>query len=142
MEERGRAVGQVDVEVLLLLGEVVGCLVVLAVGVWEGVLVAGDPEGGQEGGLAEGLGDDLAEVQEAEAEASVPSCLLAYQEASRMEEHLVVGQEVGQKVDQEASLEVLGVDPAVEAQSLVDLASVEALAVPPAQQEEVDADWL
>lgn len=54
--------------------------------------------------------------------------------------NLVVGQEGGQRVDQEASLEELGVDPVVEAQSWVDLASVEALAVPLAHQEGVDAD--
>lgn len=53
----------------------------------------------------------------------------------------VGGQEVGQRVDQEASLEELGVDRVVEAQSLVDLASVEALAVLLAQEEGVDADW-
>lgn len=53
----------------------------------------------------------------------------------------MVGQEAGQRVDQEASLEELGVDPVVGAQSLVDLASVEALAVPLAQPEGVDADW-
>lgn len=55
--------------------------------------------------------------------------------------NLVGGQEAGQRVDQEASLEVLGVDPVVEAQPLVGLACVEALAVLPAQQEGVDADW-
>ena len=47
----------------------------------------------------------------------------------------------GQRVDQEASLEELGVDPVVEAQPLVDLASVEAPAVLLAQREGVDADW-
>lgn len=55
--------------------------------------------------------------------------------------NLVGGQEEVQRVDQEASLEELGVDQVVEAQPLVDLASVEALAVPLAQEEEVDADW-
>lgn len=65
-------------------------LVVLGVGVWEGVLVAGGLEGGQEEGLVEGLGVDLVEVQEAEDEALVPSCLQAYQEASRTEERLEI----------------------------------------------------
>lgn len=53
----------------------------------------------------------------------------------------MVGQEADQRVDQEASLEELGVDPVVEAQSLVDLANVEVLVDPLAQQEGVDADW-
>lgn len=141
MEERGRVVGQVDAGALRLLGEEVAYLVVQGVVVWEGVLVVGGLVGGQEGGLVEGQGADLVEVQEAEDEALDPSCPQGYQEASRMEEHLVVGQEVGQRVDQEASLEELGVDPVAEAQPLVDLASVEALAVPLAQQEGVDADW-
>lgn len=48
--------------------------------------------------------------------------------------NLVVGREVGQRVDREASLEELGVDPVVEAHPLVDLASVEVLAVPLAQE--------
>lgn len=55
--------------------------------------------------------------------------------------NLVGGQEAGQRVDQEASLEELGVDQVVEAQPLVGLASVEGLAVPLAQEEGVDADW-
>lgn len=54
---------------------------------------------------------------------------------------LVAGLEEGQTVDQEASLEELGVDQAVEGQPLVDLACVEVLAVPLAQQEGVDAGW-
>lgn len=54
---------------------------------------------------------------------------------------LVVGLEEGQTVDQEASLEELGVDPAVEGQPLVDLACVEVLAVPMAQQEGEDVGW-
>lgn len=140
MEERGRVVGQADVGAHLLLGEEVGYLVVLGVVVWEGVPEVGGLVEGQEGGLAEGQGAGLVEVQEAEDEALDPSCLQVYQEALRTEEHLVVGQEGGQRVDQEASLEELGVDPVVEAQSWVDLASVEALAVPLAHQEGVDAD--
>lgn len=141
MEERGRVVGQLDAGDLQLLGEEVGYLVVLGVVVLEGVPAVGGLVGDLEGGLVEGLGADLVEVQVAEGEASDPSCLQAYREASGTEEHLVVGREVGQKVDLEASLEELGVGPVVEAQSLVDLASVEGLAVPPAQQEGVDADW-
>lgn len=54
--------------------------------------------------------------------------------------NLVVGREVGPRVDQVASLEELGVDPEVEAQSSVGLASVAALAVPLAQQVAADAD--
>lgn len=129
-----------DVGVLLLVGEEVGYLVVPGVVVWEGVLVVGGLVGGREGDLVEGLGADLVEVQEAEDEALDPSCLQVYQEASRMEERLVVGQEAGQMVDQEASLEEQGVDPEAEVQSLVDPASAEALAVPLAQQEEAGAD--
>lgn len=125
---------------LLLLGEEVGYLVVLGVVVWEGVHVVGDLEAVQEGGPVEGREVGLVEVQEAEDEALDPSCLQAYQEVSRTEEHLVAGQEAGQRVDQEASLEGLGVDPVVEAQSLVDPAGVEGLAVPLDQQEGVDAD--
>lgn len=63
-------------------------LVVPGVVVWEEVLVVGGLEEGQEGGLVEGLGVDLVEVQEAEDEASDPSCHQAYPEASRTEEHL------------------------------------------------------
>lgn len=140
MEERGKVVGQVDVGALLLLGEEGGYLVVLGVEVWEGVLVVGGLVGGQEGGLVGGLGADLAEVQEAEDEASDPSCLQAYQEASGTEEHLVVGLEAGQRVGQEVSWEEQGEGPVVGGQSSVDLASVEGLAVPLAQQEGVDAD--
>lgn len=47
---------------------------------------------------------------------------------------------MGLRVDQEASLEELGVDPEVEAQSSVGLASVEVLAVPLARQVVADAD--
>lgn len=65
-------------------------LVVLGVVVWEEVLVVGGLEEGQEGGLVEGLGVDLVEVQEAEDEASDPSCHQAYPEASRTEEHLKI----------------------------------------------------
>lgn len=54
--------------------------------------------------------------------------------------NLVVGQEAGQRVDQEASLEELGVDPVVGDQSLADLACAEAPAVPLARWEEVGAD--
>lgn len=54
---------------------------------------------------------------------------------------LVVGLEEGQSVDQEASLEELAVDPAVEGQPSADLACVEDLAVPMAQQEGVDVGW-
>lgn len=131
-------VGQVDVGALLLLGEEVGYLVVLGVVVWEGVREVEGLVEGQEEGLVEGQGAGLVEVQEEEDEALDPSGLQVYQEASRMEEHLAVGQEAGQRVDQEASLEELGVDPVVEAQPLADLASVEALAVPLAHQEGVD----
>lgn len=46
----------------------------------------------------------------------------------------------GQRADQEASLEELVVDPAVEAHSLVDLASVEVL-VPWGQLEAADVGW-
>lgn len=92
-----------DAGALLLLGEEVEYLVVLEVAVWEGVLVVGGLVGDQEGGLVEGLGADQVEVQEAEDGAWDPSCLQAYQEASRTEEHPVVDQEVGQMVDQEAS---------------------------------------
>lgn len=54
----------------------------------------------------------------------------------------MVGREAGQKVDQVASSEELGVAPAVEVLPLVDLACGEALAVLPlAQREGVDADW-
>lgn len=52
----------------------------------------------------------------------------------------MVVQEADQRVDQEASLEELEVDPEVEVQSLVDLACVEAPADPQAQQEVEDAD--
>lgn len=55
--------------------------------------------------------------------------------------NLVGGREAGQTVDQEASLEELGVDPVVGVQSWVDLACVEVLAVPLAQKEGVGADW-
>lgn len=133
-------VGRVDAGALRLLGEEVVYLVVLGVVVWEGVLVVVGLVGGLEEGLVEDLGVYPVEVQEAEDEALDPSCLQAYQEASRMEEHLVVGQEVGLRVDQEASLEELGVDPEVEAQSSVGLASVEVLAVPLARQVVADAD--
>lgn len=92
-----------DVGVLLLLGEVEEYLVVLEVVVWEGVLEVVGLVGGRAGVLVEGLGADPVEVQEAEDEALDPSCLQVYQEASRTEEHLVVGQEAGQRVDQEAS---------------------------------------
>lgn len=57
-----------------------------------------------------------------------------------LKSNLVVGQEAGQRVDREASLEELGVDPVVEAQPSVDLASVEVLAAPLAQQGGADAD--
>lgn len=126
---------------LQLLGEEGGYLVVPGVVVLEGVPVVGGLVGGREAGQVEGLGADLVEVQVEEAEALDLSCLQAYQEASGTEEHLVVGQEVGQTVDLEDALEELGVDPVAEAQSLVDLACVEGLAVPPDQQEGVDADW-
>lgn len=63
-------------------------LVVLGVVVWEGVLVVVGLVGGLEEGLVEDLGVYPVEVQEAEDEALDPSCLQAYQEASRMEEHL------------------------------------------------------
>lgn len=65
-------------------------LVVPGVAVWEGVPVAGGLVGDQEVGLVEDLGADLVEVQEARDEASDPSCLQGYQEASRTEEHLKV----------------------------------------------------
>lgn len=52
----------------------------------------------------------------------------------------MVGQEAGQRVDREASLEEPGVDPVVEAQPSVDLAGVEVLAAPLAQQGGADAD--
>lgn len=58
-----------------------------------------------------------------------------------MEEHLVVDQEEGQREDQGASLEELGVDPVVEVQPLVDLASVEVLESL-GQLEGADAGWL
>lgn len=106
-----------DVEALLLLGEEVGYLVELGVGVWEEVLEVGGLEAGQEGVLVEGQGADQAEVQEAEDEALDPLSPQAYQEASRMEEHLVGDQEVDQTEDQEASLEELEVDLVVGAQS-------------------------
>lgn len=51
------------------------------------------------------------------------------------------GQEVGQMVDQEASLVVPEVDQVVEVLSSVALACVEALAVPWSQLEGVVADW-
>lgn len=65
-------------------------LVVLGVVILVGVLVVGGLVGGQEGGLVEGLGGGQVEVQEAEDEASGPSCLQVYQEASRTEEHLKI----------------------------------------------------
>lgn len=129
-----------DAGALRLSGGEVVYLVVLGAVIWEGVLVVVGLVGGLEEGLVEDLGVYPVEVQEAEVEALDPSCLQAYQEASRMEEHLVVGREVGPRVDQVASLEELGVDPEVEAQSSVGLASVAALAVPLAQQVVADAD--
>lgn len=128
-------VEQVDVGVLLLLGEEVGYQVVLGVVAWEEVHVVGGLEGGQEEGLAEGRGADLAEVQGVEDGALDPSDLQACREASRMEEHLVVGLVVGQKADQVVSSEELAVDPEEEARSLVDQACVGALAVQLAHQE-------
>lgn len=142
MEERGTVVGREDVRALLLLEEEVGYLVVLGVEVWGEVHVVEGLAGGQEGGLVEDQVVDLEEGQEAGDEALGPSCLQAYQEASRMEEHLVGGQEVGQRVDLEVSLEELGVDPVVGVQSLVDLANVVDLVVLQPQQEGEDADWV
>lgn len=52
----------------------------------------------------------------------------------------MVDQEEGQREDQGASLEELGVDPVVEVQSLVDLASVEVLESL-GQLEGADAGW-
>lgn len=53
------------------------------------------------------------------------------------------GREAGQRADQEASLEELGVVPTVEALFLVDPACVEVVAVLPlVQRVEACADWV
>lgn len=139
---------------------------VLGVVVWEGDHVVEGLVGGQEGGPVEGrVVDPVVDREEAD-EALDRGFLQASQEASRKEEHLnatqrlnaaqlthvytfklnihanLVGvQEVGRRVDLEASLEEPGADPEVEARSSAGPAGVEAPAVPQAQQEEAYAGW-
>lgn len=120
-----------------------GCLGELGEAVWVGVPGVEDQEGGLEGGLGEGQGDDLEGGLGAVAGASVPLDHLAYQAASKTGEHLEEGREAGQRADQEASLEELGVVPTVEALFLVDPACVEVVAVLPLVQRVVAcADWV
>lgn len=120
-----------------------GYLGELGEAVWVGVPGVEDQEGDLEGGLGEGQGDDLVGVQGAVAGASAPLDHLAYQAASKTVEHRVEGREAGQRVDQEASLEELGVVPTVEVLFLVDPACVEVVAVLPlVQRVEACADWV
>lgn len=141
MGGRGRVVGRVGARVLLLLGVEVGYLVVLEVEVWEGGLVAGGLAEGPEVGLVEDQVGGQEVGQEAKVEAWDPSFLQASLGASRTEVLLVGGLEAVPREDQEVSWEEQGAGPAVEAQSLVDLACVVALAAPQAHQEGEDAGW-
>lgn len=107
-----------------------GYLVVQGVVVWEGVPWVGGQVGGQEEDQGGGLGAGREEDQEAGGEASDPSFLQGYREASGREEHLVVVLVGGQTGDQGASWEGLGEDPWVGARSSEGPAGVEVPAVP------------